>query len=101
MNSETILITGATGFIDSHLAKDLAAKGMKIKCLVRRSSPEPARQFLNNLGAELVYGDLTDRESLGEAVKGVDTVFHLGGGGRIDNRKMFAFRSTWMARAPC
>jgi nucleoside-diphosphate-sugar epimerase len=81
---EVILITGATGFIGSHLAKDLAEKGMRLKCLVRHSSSATAIQFLNGLGAELIYGDLTNGESLGEAVKGVDTVFHLGGGGRID-----------------
>ncbi|MBU0512905.1 MAG: GDP-mannose 4,6-dehydratase [Chloroflexi bacterium] len=81
---EKYLITGATGFIGSHLAKDLIEKGKSIKCLVRRSSPEAAIQFLNGLGTELVYGDLTDEKSLGEAVKGVGIVFHLGGGGRID-----------------
>ena len=81
---EGILITGATGFIGSHLAKDLAEKGESIKCLVRRSSPKAAVQFLSGLGAELITGDLTDEKSLGAAVKGVDTVFHLGGGGRMD-----------------
>lgn len=92
MESELILITGATGFIGSHLAKDLVEKGARLKCLVRRSSPAAAIQFLSNLGAELVYGDLTDEKSLGEAVKGVGTVFHLGGGGRIDTPEDVCFR---------
>ena len=83
-NNGKYLITGATGFIGSHLAKDLVEKGTKIKCFVRRSSPEAAIQFLRGLGAELVHGDLTDKDSLEEAVKGVVAVFHLGGGGRID-----------------
>lgn len=47
------LITGATGFIGSHLAKDLVEKGARIKCLVRRSSPEGFIKFLSGLGAEL------------------------------------------------
>jgi nucleoside-diphosphate-sugar epimerase len=91
-NSKKYLITGATGFIGSHLAKDLAEKGESIKCLVRRSSLKAAVQFLSGLGAELVTGDLTDEKSLGEAVKGVDTVFHLGGGGRIDTPEDVCFR---------
>lgn len=86
------LITGATGFIGSHLVKDLAEKAARMRCLVRRSSPEAATQFLRGLGAELVYGDLTDEKSLGEAVKGVDTVFHLGGGGRMDMPEDICFR---------
>lgn len=82
--NEKYLITGATGFIGSHLVKVLVEKEAKIKCLVRQSSPTNAIQFLSSLGVELVYGDLTDRESLGQTVEGVDTVFHLGGGGKMD-----------------
>lgn len=88
----TYLLTGATGFIGSHLAKDLIEKGARIKCLVRRSSPESALRFLNGLGAKLVYGDLTDEKSLGEVVKGVNTVFHLGGGGRMDTPEDVCFQ---------
>ncbi len=91
-NNEKYLITGATGFIGSHLAKDLTERGVRIKCLVRPSSPKAAIQFLSGLGAELVYGDLTDEKSLGEAVRGVDTVFHLGGGGRVDMPEDVCFR---------
>jgi len=91
-NNEKYLITGATGFIGSHLAKDLAEKGARIKCLVRRSSSEASIKFLSGLGAELVYGDLTDEESLDEAVKGVGTIFHLGGGGRMDMPEEVCFR---------
>lgn len=83
MRSDTVLITGATGFIGAHLAKALAGTGKQIRCLVRRSSPEAAIAYLCSLGAELVYGDLTDAESLRIPVEGVETVFHLGGGGRL------------------
>jgi nucleoside-diphosphate-sugar epimerase len=91
-NNKKYLITGATGFIGSHLAKDLAEKGMRLKCLVRHSSTKAAVQFLSGLGAELITGDLTNRESLGAAVKDVDTVLHLGGGGRIDMPEDVCFR---------
>lgn len=87
-----ILITGATGFIGSHLAKSLARKGGRIKCLVRKQSSKTAIAFLDNLGAELCYGDLLDKDSLKSAINGVDTVFHLGGGGRIAMSKELQYK---------
>jgi nucleoside-diphosphate-sugar epimerase len=81
---QKILITGATGFIGSHLAKSLSEKWEGIRCLVRKSSPKIAIDYLSSLGAELVYGDLLDKESLKNAVDGVNRVFHLGGGGTLD-----------------
>ena len=92
MGSQSILITGATGFIGSHLAKDLVEKGIKLRCLVRRSSPDEAQEFLKGIGAEIIYGDLTDKESLKTAVDGVDVVFHLGGGGRVGMTKEFLYK---------
>ena len=91
-NNNIYLITGATGFIGSHLVKDLAEKGKNIKCLIRNSSPKAAVQFLSGLGVELVTGDLTDQKSLEEGMKGVSTIFHLGGGGRIDTPEDLCFR---------
>ena len=78
-----VLITGATGFIGSHLATRLATDGRRVRCLVRAPSSPVATSYLREAGAELVIGDLTDRRSLVEAVDGVRTVFHLGGGGRL------------------
>ncbi len=78
-----VLITGATGFIGSHLATSLAERGQRTRCLVRGSSPPIALEYLRGLGAELVLGDLTDRRSLDVAVDGIATVFHLGGGGTV------------------
>ncbi len=92
IGSKPILITGATGFIGSHLAKELIEKRIKIKCLVRRSSPNEAQEFLKSIGAEIVYGDLTDKESLKNAVDGVDVVFHLGGGGRVGMTKEVLYK---------
>ncbi|MBA4376733.1 MAG: hypothetical protein C0401_11250 [Anaerolinea sp.] len=91
-NKEKYLLTGATGFIGSHLAKNLAEKGKSVRCLVRASSPKAAIQFLNSLGAELVYGDLTDEKSLQDAMVGVSTIVHLGGGGRVDMPEDICFR---------
>ncbi|WP_333653588.1 NAD-dependent epimerase/dehydratase family protein [Dissulfurispira sp.] len=70
------LITGATGFIGSHLAGALIREGFDVACLVRN----PANlRFLEDINAGIIKGDCTDRESLADAVKGVDYVFHLAG----------------------
>lgn len=70
------LITGATGFIGSHLAEALVRKGFEVSCLVR----DPAHlRFLEGQRVRLVQGDCTDFDSLPDAVKAVDYIFHLAG----------------------
>lgn len=71
-----ILITGATGFIGSHLAERLHAKGYALRCLVRRSSN---LVWLKDLPVEYVYGDLFDLDALKKAVEGADYIYHLAG----------------------
>jgi dihydroflavonol-4-reductase len=68
------LITGATGFVGSHLAERLSAEGWRIRALVRRSSDT---SHLRGLGVELCEGDLTDPGSIARASAGTDVVFHL------------------------
>lgn len=70
------LITGATGFIGQHLVKNLVEQGRDIRCLVRKTSDA---QYLKKLGVELFYGDLLNRDSLKNIVKGVNIVHHLAG----------------------
>lgn len=70
------LVTGATGFIGSHLAEALAGRGWGVRCLVRRTH---RLGWIENLDVELVRGDCRDKPSLGPAVDGVDVVFHLAG----------------------
>lgn len=69
------LITGATGFIGSHLVDFLVQRGRNIRCLVRRTSGNV--EYLKSLGVELVYGDILDKESLRRAVRNVNVVYHL------------------------
>jgi len=89
-----ILVTGATGFIGTHLVGKLAEEGRPARCLVRGSSLKVARDHLSRFGAELLYADhLTDSGSLGAATEGVATegvatVFHLGGGGTVQMTSM-------------
>jgi dihydroflavonol-4-reductase len=70
------LITGATGFIGSRLARRLVEDGHTVQALVR--SLERARN-LEELGVRLFRGDVTDRSTLPNAMRGTDGVFHLAG----------------------
>ncbi len=69
-------ITGATGFIGGHLAETLMARGVEVRCLVRKTADT---EFLKSLGVQLVVGDVKDIESFRPALSDVDVVFHLAG----------------------
>lgn len=69
------LVTGATGFIGSHIARRLSSDGYSVRCLVRATSDTAA---LRKLGVELVTGDLTDARSLRAAADGCRFVCHCG-----------------------
>ncbi|MBV9736418.1 MAG: NAD-dependent epimerase/dehydratase family protein [Acidisphaera sp.] len=68
------LVTGATGFVGSAVARALAARGHRLRLLVRAGSD---RRNLQGLEAELVEGDLRDADSLGRAVAGCRYLFHV------------------------
>ena len=69
----TALVTGATGFLGSHIAERLVRRGESVRCLVR---PTSDTSFLESLGVELVRGDITDAPSLAPALTDIDTVYH-------------------------
>lgn len=69
-------VTGANGFIGSHLVPILIRRGYSVTCLVR--DPGKAGR-LATMGATLAAGDITERESLPDAMRGADAVFHLAG----------------------
>jgi dihydroflavonol-4-reductase len=66
-------VTGASGFTGSHLVKALEQRGDRVLGLVRKSS---RLDRLADSQVELVYGDITDRTALKQAMTGVDVVFH-------------------------
>jgi 2-alkyl-3-oxoalkanoate reductase len=70
------LVTGATGFVGSHLAEALQNRGDEVTALVRSPSKAAA---LGSLGVRVVPGDLDDAGSLARAVEGQDVVFHVAG----------------------
>jgi dihydroflavonol-4-reductase len=71
-----VLITGASGFIGSHLAESLSRSNVEVKLLLRQTS---RLLFSPTPKMEIQYGDVTDFESLRKAVKGVRCVYHLAG----------------------
>ena len=82
-----VLVTGATGFIGGALASLLAARGDRVRALVRPSSRTEA---LSALGAELAPGDVGDPASLQAAVEGCDAVVHLAGAVKaLRDRELF------------
>lgn len=68
-----IFITGATGFIGSHLAERLASKGHKLRCLARKTSDT---SILSKLNAEIITVDMSDQPGLKKALDGVDIIYH-------------------------
>lgn len=71
--SMRVAITGATGFLGSHLAELLTEKGVAVRAIVRASSDT---RFLRSLGVEIANANLHTGDGLAEAVSGVDGVVH-------------------------
>jgi dihydroflavonol-4-reductase len=80
----TTLVTGAAGFLGSHVARQLVARGETVRVLVRASSSNRA---ISDLSLEYVTGDLRDVASLERAMKGVGRVFHVAADYRLWARK--------------
>lgn len=70
----TILITGAAGFIGSHLTSRLISQNKQVRAFVLPNEPIPADWGDK---VEIFRGDVRDRASVDKAVNGVDTIFHL------------------------
>jgi dihydroflavonol-4-reductase len=68
------LLTGATGFVGSAVARALLREGWQVRALVRQNSN---RRNLQGLEIETVAGDLNDRSSLDDAVAGCEALFHV------------------------
>lgn len=85
-----IFVTGANGFIGSHLVPVLLQRGHSVTCLVR--DPHKAAK-LAATGATLVAGDITQRESMREPMRGSEAVFHLAGWYTIGNRDKARMRA--------
>ena len=80
----TTLVTGAAGFLGSHVARQLVARGDDVRVLLRASSTNRA---IADLSLEYVTGDLRDPASLDRAMKGVKRVFHVAADYRLWARR--------------
>lgn len=90
MQSMTVLVTGASGFLGSAVARRLLTAGYAVRVLVRESSPAGN---LDDLDVEIVTGDLRDAGSLSRAVKGCTGLFHVAADYRLwvpDERTMLS-----------
>ena len=74
LKNKTILVTGAAGFIGSHLVRELRRRCDRVVCLVR---PGEDISRIADLGCRIHSGDLLEKSTLVGAVAGVDFIFHL------------------------
>lgn len=87
LQDKTVLVTGGTGFIGRHLTSKLLSVGARVRVLVHnRNNPNAL-----DPGIEPAFGDLTDSESLLQAVRGCQVVFHVAAllGDRFEPRSHF------------
>ncbi len=85
-----VFITGATGFVGSHVARQYAAEGASLRLLTRRTSRMDA---LKGIDAEIVQGDLRQPENLRSALTGCDALVHVAADYRLwvrDPQQMYA-----------
>ena len=80
------LVTGANGFVGSHLVEGLLSRGYQVTCLVRKTSN---LRWLFGLNVKYLYADISAKESLKDAVKEVDYVFHVAGLTKAKNREEY------------
>ncbi|MFH2108560.1 MAG: NAD-dependent epimerase/dehydratase family protein [Chrysiogenia bacterium] len=74
LEGRDILVTGAAGFIGSNLVPELLRRGNRVVCLAR---PDEDTSRIQGLDCRIVFGDLLEKTSLAEAVRGAEYIFHL------------------------
>ncbi len=82
LKNRSVLVTGAAGFIGSHLVEAIISKGANVRAFIRYNSRSD-RGWLENLpkttltNVEIIAGDIKDSDAVRNAIKGCDVIFHL------------------------
>jgi uncharacterized protein YbjT (DUF2867 family) len=74
METSTVLVAGATGLLGNEICRQLRAKNLPVKAMVRTTADTVKIEQLTKLGIRVVQGDLRNKESLSRALQGVTTV---------------------------
>ncbi len=92
---DKLLVTGATGLVGSHVVERARKENIPTRVIVRENSDQ---DLLKEWGVEIVHGDLTDKESLRQAVEGVTAIVHcaarVGDWGPVENYREVNVRGT-------
>jgi nucleoside-diphosphate-sugar epimerase len=89
------LITGATGFIGSHLANTLVEAGEEVRCLIRSTSN---LRWLPGERLRLFTVDASRRRAMEEALEGVDVIYHLAGATKARNLEEYQKHNVTLTR---
>ncbi|MDR1435420.1 MAG: NAD-dependent epimerase/dehydratase family protein [Puniceicoccales bacterium] len=74
-----VLVTGGGGFLGCHIVELLQKRGISVRAIGRRKQP-----VLEARGVEFIRGDISFKDDIDEAVRGVDVVFHVAGRAKMD-----------------
>ena len=89
-----VFVTGGTGFIGQHVVRKLINRGYDVFGLTRS---EKGAADLRDLGAQVVYGDILDRDSMRDSMTGSDIVIHLAGWYELGSRDWLQAEATNVA----
>ncbi|MBU6375048.1 MAG: NAD-dependent epimerase/dehydratase family protein [Bdellovibrionales bacterium] len=89
---QNVLVTGASGFVGSHVVDELHRRGLRVFALMRRSS---SSEWLQSVPHEVRQGSLSDVESLYSAVRGMDAIIHVAGATTAPSRESYFDHNAW------